>query len=48
MLTLAHAGHWAVSLIYFAPVAIVVGALALMSRRENPDAETPTEDRSET
>lgn len=34
MTILAHAGHWAVSLLYVAPVLIVVGALAVQSRRE--------------
>lgn len=37
MLLIAHAGHWALGLIYFAPVVIVVGAVAAMSRREAAD-----------
>lgn len=37
MLLLAHAGHWALGLIYFAPVLVVVGALAVMSRIERDD-----------
>jgi hypothetical protein len=31
---LAHAGHWFISLLYVAPVLIVVVALAIQSRRE--------------
>ena len=31
---LAHAGHWAVSLLYVAPVVIVVGWLSLSSWRD--------------
>jgi hypothetical protein len=31
---LAHAGHWFISLLYVAPVLIVVIALAIQSRRE--------------
>jgi hypothetical protein len=34
MTVLAHAGHWLVSVLYVAPVVIVVVALALQSRRE--------------
>ena len=41
---LAHAGHWIEGVIYFAPVALVVGALGYQSwrdrrrgRREEPD-----------
>lgn len=34
MTLLAHVGHWAVSLLYVAPVLIVVVALAVQSRRE--------------
>jgi len=34
MSVLAHAGHWLVSVLYVAPVLIVVVALALQSRRE--------------
>jgi hypothetical protein len=34
MTVLAHAGHWFISLLYVAPVLIVVGALAIQSRRE--------------
>ena len=35
MTVLAHAGHWAVSLLYVAPVVIVVGWLSLQSWRDN-------------
>jgi len=31
---LAHAGHWATSLLYFAPVVVLVGFLFVQSRRE--------------
>jgi hypothetical protein len=31
---LAHAGHWVEGAIYFAPVALVVGALAFQSLRD--------------
>ncbi len=34
MIVLAHAGHWLVSVLYVAPVVIVVVALAVQSRRE--------------
>lgn len=36
---IAHAGHWASGLIYFAPVAIVVAALGWQSYKDkrNPD-----------
>lgn len=37
MLLIAHAGHWALGLIYFAPVLVVVGALAVLSRRESAE-----------
>jgi cytochrome c-type biogenesis protein CcmH/NrfF len=31
---LAHAGHWITSLLYFAPVLVLVGFLVIQSRRE--------------
>jgi hypothetical protein len=31
---LAHAGHWIASLLYVAPVALIVGALLFQSWRE--------------
>lgn len=34
MLPLAHAGHWAVSLLYLAPVVILVGALVITRARD--------------
>lgn len=42
---LAHAGHWAVGLIYLAPVAILVTALLLIGRRDRrlQDAEDHAE-----
>ena len=41
---LAHTGHWAVSLIYVAPVGVVVGFLAVSSWRERRrDARTRVE-----
>jgi len=33
-LILAHAGHWFLSLLYVAPVAIIVGVLMVQSRRD--------------
>lgn len=30
---LAHGGHWAVSLIYLAPLVLLVGSLAVVARR---------------
>jgi hypothetical protein len=38
-MTLAHAGHWYISLLYVAPVLIVVVALAVQSRRERDEDE---------
>lgn len=34
LLPLAHAGHWAVGLIYLAPVAILVITLLVIGRRD--------------
>lgn len=34
MPVLAHAGHWAVGLIYLAPVAILVVTLVVIGRRD--------------
>jgi hypothetical protein len=34
---LAHAGHWAVGLLYLAPVAIVVGFLAWQAWQDRRD-----------
>lgn len=34
MLPLAHSGHWAVSLLYLAPVVILVGALFVTRARD--------------
>jgi hypothetical protein len=31
---LAHAGHWIASLLYIAPVAVIVGALLFQSWKE--------------
>ncbi len=43
---LAHTGHWAVSLIYFSPVVVVTGGIAVTAwrdrrreRREEDDSE---------
>jgi len=35
----AHAGHWAVSLLYVAPVALVGGTLAFQAWRDRRRAE---------
>lgn len=45
---LAHAGHWATSLVYLVPVALIVAALAWQTWRERhanpaPDADATTE-----
>ncbi len=37
-LVLAHAGHWAVSLLYFLPV-LVLGGAVLWARRRSPAPE---------
>jgi hypothetical protein len=34
MTVLAHFGHWYISMLYLAPVLIVVGALSIQTRRE--------------
>lgn len=34
MLVLAHAGHWIANLAYVAPVAVVVGFLAVQNRKD--------------
>ena len=34
MVVIAHAGHWLASLLYLAPVVIIVAALAWQSYRE--------------
>ncbi|CAN5275959.1 hypothetical protein BH20ACT16_BH20ACT16_04380 [soil metagenome] len=34
MLTIAHVGHWAVNLLYVAPLAIVVGVLGYQSMKD--------------
>ncbi len=34
MIPIAHAGHWLVNLLYFAPVLIVVGMLGWQSLRD--------------
>jgi hypothetical protein len=48
MLTLAHAGHWAVNLLYVAPLLIAVGVLGYQSvkdrrqvRREGGEVRRP-------
>jgi hypothetical protein len=46
-LPMAHAGHWAVGLLYLAPVLIVVGALGwqtLKDRRLGPDDDDRDDD----
>jgi hypothetical protein len=39
MTPIAHAGHWFISLLYVAPVVIVVVALTIQSRRERDEDE---------
>lgn len=48
MTPIAHAGHWFISLLYVAPVVIVVVALTIQSRRErgmdeDEEADEPAE-----
>jgi hypothetical protein len=45
MTVLAHFGHWYISMLYLAPVLIVVGALSIQTRRERRRA--PDEDDDE-
>jgi len=41
-LPIAHAGHWLTGLLYFAPVVVVVGALAWQSMKDrHADDEEP-------
>ena len=43
-MTLAHVGHWALDLLYVAPVLIVVGFIsvrAILDRRADANEETP-------
>lgn len=44
MVPYAHAGHWAVSLIYFAPVVVIIAAIGITSWRDRDaeDREDPT------
>jgi hypothetical protein len=48
MLTIAHAGHWVINLLYVAPLFIIVGVLGYQSmksrrelRQEGGDARRP-------
>jgi hypothetical protein len=43
----AHAGHWATSVLYVAPVAIVVGWLSWQAWRERGRSAAPDEHRDE-
>jgi hypothetical protein len=51
-MTLACLGHWYLSLLYLAPVAIVIGGLSVLSRiekrRDARDAADDTQARRET
>ena len=52
ILPIAHAGHWAINLLYVAPLVIAVGVLAFQSLKdrrkvnsgESPGRRPPTED----
>lgn len=44
MTYLAHFGHWYISMLYLAPVLIVVAALAIQSRRERDRDDDDTDD----
>ena len=48
MITFAHAGHWAVQLLYVVPVFLVVGAIVwskIQERREEREELNPDLDR---
>jgi hypothetical protein len=42
VIVLAHAGHWAVGLIYMVPIFIVVAVLSVASWRDRRTAERET------
>jgi cytochrome c-type biogenesis protein CcmH/NrfF len=41
----AHAGHWLVSLLYVAPVVVIVGVLTVQARRDRRRERRETQDR---
>ena len=43
MTLFAHAGHWAVQLLYLLPIVALIGALALAKWRDPGDAVTDTD-----
>ncbi|MFL5870884.1 MAG: hypothetical protein ACJ75R_07360 [Solirubrobacterales bacterium] len=43
MLPIAHAGHWAIWILYAVPVIVVLGSIVLQLRRERRE-DAPTED----
>lgn len=48
MTPIAHVGHWYISLLYVAPVLIVVAALAIQSRREGAREDEEPDEPDET
>ena len=50
MMVLAHAGHWAVQLLYLLPVVTLIGAVALAKWRDpgDADADADADERSPT
>ena len=44
MLVLAHAGHWAVQLIYLFPLAVLVGVIVAGRRRDRREAAAAEDD----
>ena len=44
MLVLAHAGHWAVQLIYLLPLAVLVGVIVAGRRRDRREAAAAADD----
>lgn len=48
MLILAHAGHWAASLIYFSPVVLVTGGIALTAWKDRRAERREEEEKGQT
>jgi len=44
VLVLAHAGHWAVQLIYLLPLAVLVGVIVAGRRRDRREAAAAADD----
>jgi cytochrome c-type biogenesis protein CcmH/NrfF len=48
VLPIAHAGHWAIWILYAVPVLIVLGSIVVQLRRERREDATGDDDRGET